>query len=439
VTLDPHTNFGELPTEWKTSRIKWILKALESGRREVDENNTFEGQVLSIGGEHIGWHGEWYFDNPRYISFEQYEALTSGKIQPNDVLLVKDGATIGKVAIAEKMPSQKMAVNEHVFILRFSNSDYSKYYFYVLQSSLAQDQIQLEVRGSAQPGLNSEFRQTLVVPHPPLVKQKAISSFLDSETARVDSLIAAKERLLELLEEKRLALITHAVTKGLDSTAQMRDSGVPWIGEIPNHWVLSKLKFMSTKIGSGKTPRGGSEAYVQQGVPLIRSQNVLMTGLQLDDVVFIDEETDEDMSNSRVFPEDVLLNITGASIGRSCVVPAEISRANVNQHVCVIRPESGKIQSEFLNYFLMSGHGQHQIFSNEEGISRESLSFEKVGTFLMPVPPLSEQQALVQRLSFEIQKFNKLTSETHRTISLLKERRASLIAEAVTGKISICS
>lgn len=147
-----------LPSDWRSIRLKWLLSALESGRREVSDTDDFEGGALSIGGEHIGWQGQWQLENPRYVSHEFFDSMSSGKIQQNDVLLVKDGATIGKVAIAERLPAIESCVNEHVFLLRFSEQNYPKFYFYFIQSSLAQDQIQLEVRGSAQPGLNSEFR-----------------------------------------------------------------------------------------------------------------------------------------------------------------------------------------------------------------------------------------------------------------------------------------
>ena len=212
-------------------RLKWILDAMESGRREANDPESDEGRVLSIGGEHIGWHGEWLLDNPRYISRNLFDSMSSGVIRPNDILLVKDGATIGKVAIADCMSRCDAAVNEHVFLLRVSEENYARYYFYVIQSPAIQTQISLGVRGSAQPGLTSEFRNNVVVPRPSKSQQKAIADYLDRETAQVDALAAAKERVLDLLAEKRRALITHAVTRGIDPDTRLRDSCVSWLGE----------------------------------------------------------------------------------------------------------------------------------------------------------------------------------------------------------------
>ena len=223
-------------------RLKWILDALESGHREAKDPESDEESVLSIGSEHIGWHGEWLLDDPRYISRNLFDSMSSGAIRPNDILLVKDGATIGKVAIADWMPHCEAAVNERVFLLRVSEDYYARYYFYVIQSPAVQTQIWLNARGSAQPGLTSEFRNKVMVPRPSKSQQKAIADYLDRETARLDTLVATKEHVLNLLAEKRQALITHAVTRGIHPDAPLRDSGVPWLGDIPAHWDIERAR-----------------------------------------------------------------------------------------------------------------------------------------------------------------------------------------------------
>ena len=225
-------------------RLKWILEAMESGHREANDPESDEGRVLSIGGEHIGWHGEWRLDNPRYISRNLFYSMSSGVIRPNDILLVKDGATIGKVAIADCMPQCEAAVNEHVFLLRVSEDNCANYYFYVMQSPAIQTQIWLDVRGSAQPGLTSEFRNNVVVPRPSKSQQKAIADYLDRETAHLDALVAAKERVLDLLAEKRRVLIARAITRGIDPDTPLRDSGVTWLGDIPAHWEIERAKWL---------------------------------------------------------------------------------------------------------------------------------------------------------------------------------------------------
>ena len=133
-----------------------------------------------------------------------------------------------------------------------------------------------------------------------------------------------------MLQEQRQAIINRAVTKGLDTNVEMKDSGIDWLGEIPKKWRIPHLSFLTTKIGSGKTPRGGAEIYQESGVRFIRSQNVYFNSLVTDNLQYISESIDATMPSTRVLKDDVLLNITGASIGRCCVYRSEL-RANVNQ------------------------------------------------------------------------------------------------------------
>ena len=163
-------------------------------------------------------------------------------------------------------------------------------------------------------------------------------------------------------------------------------------------FAVSRLKYVTAKIGSGKTPRGGAEAYVPEGVPFIRSQNVRFEGLSLDDVVFINEDTHDEMQSSAVLPNDVLFNITGASIGRCCKVPAQFSgAANVNQHVCIVRPTRA-VSTAYLTYVLSSPVGQTQMALSQDGISREGLSFERLAQFTIPLLPLETQRRIASYL-----------------------------------------
>ena len=159
-----------------------------------------------------------------------------------------------------------------------------------------------------------------------------------------------------------------------------------------NTWEQRKLGDITSKIGSGKTPLGGKEAYVENGICLIRSQNVYDDRVDLTDVVYIDEETDNSMSNSRVVTGDVLLNITGASIGRSAVYTG-LDGANVNQHVCIIRPVDG-YEPKYVQLNISSSNGQKQIDSSQAGGGREGLNFQQIGKMTFMFPKLEEQQKI---------------------------------------------
>ncbi|MGU0820632.1 hypothetical protein AXX04_04080 [Pseudomonas aeruginosa] len=210
-----------------------------------------------------------------------------------------------------------------------------------------------------------------------------------------------------------------------------KDSGVEWLGQVPEHWEVRQLKYLTTHIGSGKTPSGGAEVYQDSGVLFLRSQNVYEDGLRLDDAVFISEAVDQEMEGSRVCEHDVLLNITGASIGRSCLVPAEFQPANVNQHVCILR--TGQAASaKWLSLCLPSGPVQAQIDFFQNGAGREGLNFEQIGNMYVAIPCSDEVSAIAVAIDRETARIDALVAKKTRFIELLREKRQTLISQAVT-------
>jgi len=211
----------------------------------------------------------------------------------------------------------------------------------------------------------------------------------------------------------------------------MKNSEVPGIGKIPKHWLLTKLKFFTIKVGSGVTPKGGSDSYVKEGIPLIRSQNVHFDGLHLDDVAYITLDIHKKMSNSKIQENDVLLNITGASIGRTTSVPKNFGDANVNQHVCIVRTNQD-LYYGFLTYFLTSSQLQTWISSIQVGASREGLTFEDIKNFIILLPSILEQKQIVEYLDGKTSKINDEISKNQKLIELLKEQKQIVINHAVT-------
>jgi type I restriction enzyme S subunit len=271
---------------------------------------------------------------------------------------------------------------------------------------------------------------------PPVPEQSKIASFLDHKTHHIDDLIAKKQKLIELLEEERTALINQAVTKGLDPAVTMKDSGIEWLGIIPEHWDLTNIKQITTKIGSGVTPKGGAEIYVEKGIPFFRSQNIHFSGINTDEIAFIPTDVHENMSASKMYKDDVLLNITGASIGRCCVYEGQLGEANVNQHVCILRTTTN-VNPYFLYYFLSSEVGQIQIDLGITGSGREGLNFKNIGNFVFPMIPSDEQKQIVQYLNEINKSIESVMIKAYKEIELLSEYKTSLINEAVTGKIDV--
>lgn len=195
---------------------------------------------------------------------------------------------------------------------------------------------------------------------------------------------------------------------------------------VPKGWELNNLGNLASKIGSGVTPKGGSNSYKDSGVPLIRSQNVLWGRLNLSDVAYIDDAQHAKMKGSIVCKDDVLLNITGASIGRVAV--SNITEANVNQHVCIIR--SNKISPEYLKNYLLSFNGQKQIEQCQAGGNRQGLNFEQIKSFKLLVPPLPEQRKIATILGT----WDKAISTTECLIDNSKQQKKALMQQLLTGE-----
>lgn len=167
------------------------------------------------------------------------------------------------------------------------------------------------------------------------------------------------------------------------------------VGVIPEDWEVDILGKNVLKVGSGITPTGGERVYKEEGRPFLRSQNVGWGNLILDDIAYIDEETHCSFNSTEIKENDVFLNITGASIGRSAVADKRVEFGNVNQHVCIIRPIGEKLHPQYLNYFLLSSKGQKQIESFQAGGNRQGLNFGQIKSFIIPLPPTKEEQTAI--------------------------------------------
>ena len=425
---------GEIPSVWKFGKMKYQLSNNDGGVWGSDVENENDGTVV-IRSTEITIDGQWDLSNPmkRLLTDSEIEKTL---LYSGDIVLTKSSGSpnhIGKsVIVNSEVENLKCCYSNFVQRLRFRNYN-SKLYHYILNNHVVREQYRYLTQTTTGLGnLNGTTLNEVFLPFIPLSEQQQIVSFLDTKTSLIDSLIEKTQRKIELLKEKRTSLINELVTKGLNTNVEMRDSGVEWIGEIPNHWRTSKLGFYTTKIGSGSTPRGGSEVYVDSGVPFIRSQNVHFDGLKMKNISHIEPETHQSMKGSTVIKDDVLLNITGGSIGRCCVVNIE-GEMNTNQHVSIIRTTKNLLNI-FLNYILNSDVGQSQVVYNISGGNREGLTIEGIRDFRITLPPLNEQQQIVEYLDEQTQLIDNTISIEEKRIELLKEYRQSLISEVVTGK-----
>lgn len=208
-----------------------------------------------------------------------------------------------------------------------------------------------------------------------------------------------------------------------------KPSGIDWLGDIPNDWEVKRVKDILIKIGSGVTPKGGSEVYVKSGIPLIRSQNVYDDGLRIDNVSYISEAINDKMKNSQIQPNDILINITGASIGRSCVVPNSLAKANINQHIIYLRIDSKLVS--FITYFIKSNSFKEYINLIQAGTSKEALNMGQTMNIPILLPDADLQTQIANYLNTKTQAIDKKINLLTQKVNYFKEYRKSLINETV--------
>lgn len=399
---------GEIPEHWKLAKLKRITQFMYG--QSLPAEKRIPGEVPVYGS-----NGTSDFHN--------------ASITKKPCIIVGRKGAFGKVNYSE---TECFPINTTYYIDKNATSNNLRWLYYLLKimnlDSFSKDFII--------PGLSRDDVYEKKIFQTPISEQHQIANYLDHKTHQIDTLIAKKQRLIKLLKEERTAVINEAVTKGIDPDAPMKDSGIEWMGEIPGHWETKRFKHIVKKIGSGVTPRGGADVYQESGIPLLRSQNIHFDGLRLDDVAYISEDIFINMLNSEVFEGDVLLNITGASIGRCYYVDGALGKANVNQHVCILRPNN-QIETKYL-YLILSSHiGQLQVFNKQVGANREGLNFEQLKNFIFPNPPKNERYLIIEYVEKETNRIDTLITKTNKEIELLQEFRTALISEAVTGKIDV--
>jgi type I restriction enzyme, S subunit len=375
--------------------------------------------------------------NMKFVSEEKKQELFRHIAIPGDIVIAKMADPVARAAIVNEAYQEYVIVADCVKFTPNLKLINLRYLVWAINCDYVRINAELVSTGTTRVRINLGELKKLKIPYPTEPEQIAIANFLDHETAKIDTLIEKQQQLIQLLKEKRQAVISHAVTKGLNPNAPMKDSGVEWLGEVPEHWDVCRLGDYALKIGSGKTPKGGSEIYQDEGVLFLRSQNIYDDGLRIGQAesVYIDEYIDIEMSSTRVCAGDILLNITGGSIGRTCIVPEPFQPANVNQHVCIVRMP--KVLRAFISFFMKSTSLKEQIDFLQNGGNREGLNFEQIRKFSVVLPPQTELEEICEYINQQLDKFDEMMSQSEQAIQLMQERRTALISAAVTGKIDV--
>jgi len=419
---------GEVPEHWEMSRLGYVASLVVPMR---DKPSDLSGEIPWVRIEDF---------NGRYIitsrSRQGVSAVTMRKMNlkvlPPGTVLCSCSCSMGATAIV-KVP----LVSNQTFIgIIPGHRLESEYVYWLMQVS--KDHLTQMATGAIQQYLSRDDFSSLKIIVPPLPEQAAIGRFLDHADRRIRRYILAKQKLIKLLEEQKQAIIHRAVTGGLGPNVRLKNSGVGWLGDVPEHWEVKRLKAVVSSVTSGS--RGWSSFAADAGVLFIRIGNLTRTSIDLDTEKMVRLQLPSrvlgEAARTRVRAHDILLSIT-AFIGSVAVVPVGIEEAYVSQHVACCRPHAGAANPRWVAYVLLSPVGQKHGKLSMYGGTKQGLSLDDVKNYVVLLPPLDEQERLVDWIESTSSGVDAGIRSTKREISLLREFRTRLIADVVTGKLDV--
>ncbi|WP_374183010.1 restriction endonuclease subunit S [Klebsiella variicola subsp. variicola] len=425
---------GEVPYHWKTVSISRLFS-------RIKRTGYTEKELLSVYRDYGVIPKSSRDDNNNKPS----EDLSPYQlVEPNDLVMNKMKAWQGSIAISE----YEGIVSPAYFVYKPNNILFElahpRYVHYLLRNPIYVTQYLSRSKGIRvnQWDLDPDEFRNIELLLPDKTEQEKIYSFLDHETAKIDNLIEKQQQLIELLKEKRQAVISHAVTKGLNPDVPMKDSGVEWLGEVPEHWTISTLKHHAKFIdGDRGSEYPNDNDLVDDGVVFLSSKNISNWEINIDDANYISREKFNRLNRGKTINGDVIVKVRGSTgrIGELAIFETERlnkSTAFINAQMMIIR-----LKNSFSNRFLCNvaqGHyWMEQLNVGAYGTAQQQLNNAIFSGMIMVVPPIDEQLTINKFLELEIKRFDGLIKNTSNMIQLIQERRTALISAAVTGKIDV--
>ena len=426
---------GDVPEHWDLKRLRYTIRACQNGVWGEEPVGGPEDVICVRVADFDRIKNKIVLNEPtfRSVPLRQLEELT---LKSGDLLLEKSGGgeqqPVGAVVLYD-LGAQSVCSN---FIARIKiEDDYSSVFLLYLHKHLYESGVNKRSIKQNTGIQNLDLKSYLseYVGLPDIKEQIAIASFLDRETAKIDALIAKQERLIELLQEKRVALITRAVTKGLDPDVPMKDSGVEWLGEIPAHWEVLPLK-RRFEVRLGKMLQNEPKSSHDEYLPYLRAVNITWKGVDTSDINRMwFSPREKQLYDLQKY--DLLVS-EGGDVGRSALWQGEIENCYIQNAVNRVR-SLGNDKTVFLYYwmFMLKHIGYIDMLCSKATIGH--FTAEKVEKILVIFPPPKEQQLIIEVLDKEISKINKLIDRIEKAIDIIKEYRTALISAAVTGKIDV--
>ncbi|MFZ6693301.1 restriction endonuclease subunit S [Undibacterium sp. SXout20W] len=418
---------GQIPIQWKLTRVKYISEL--TPKKPIIERSL---ECSFIPMEKLKTDSI-MLDESRVVG-DVYDGYTY--FQDDDILMAKVTPCFENknIAVAKNLANGIGFGSSEIYVIRTKRDVCNRYWFYRFQEDSFMDVATAAMTGAG--GLKrvpSDVITNFTAALPSFLEQQKIASFLDHETAKIDTLIAKQQELIKLLKEKRQAVISHAVTKGLNPNAPMRDSGVEWLGEVPAHWVVAGFKKYLNNIVDyrGKTPEK-----CDSGVFLVTARNIKNGKINYEASQEYIAERDYEIVMSRGKPRiGEILFTTEAPLGEVASVDREdIALA---QRIIKFDGHAGVLSNDYLKYLIMSDQFQQSLFMFASGSTALGIKVERLVYLRALVPPMSEQLNIVNHIQTTSNRLDNLIQRAVDAIDVIKERRTALISAAVTGKIDV--
>ena len=427
-----------IPEGWRSERLYDVaeIKTSTVDKKSVEGQNS----VRLCNYKDVYYNGKIKSNINFMESTASDSEIVKFKLNRGDVVFTKDSEDPFDIGIPSYIDDEieDLVCGYHLTIVKsFKQELLGEYTYYALKSEIAKHQFSLVSNGVTRFGLTYQGAKNIKICIPSISEQKQIANFLDYKTAQIDRLIEKKKQLIDKLNEKRIAVITQAVTKGLDPSVPMKDSGVDWLGEVPEHWDVRRLKECSELISKGTTPSTEGLKTLESGeIRFIKAENIYNGHISDQPANFIDQHTNFILRRSILQENDILFVIAGATLGKIAVVKHQHLPANTNQAIAFIRP-TGIINAAFLYYWLQSDYIYKLTWLHAVQSAQPNLAMGVLGNFITLVPPTECQEKIVSFLQSMLNKINDMINLNGQTIECLSEYRMALITATVTGKIDV--
>ncbi|MEK6203482.1 MAG: restriction endonuclease subunit S [Psychrobacter sp.] len=414
---------GEIPKDWKAIKVKYIADTVSTGGTPKDLSSfTLEPEVcwFTPGDFH---DGQILRQANKYVTWKSVNTNDAKIYKENSVLVIGIGATLGKVAHC----SIPFSCNQQINVITPNNNISS---FFLMYSLLVQnEQMSLSSNASTIGIMNQEKTKDILLALPSLKEQKTVTNFLDHETAQIDTLIDKQQTLIQLLKEKRQAVISHAVTKGLNPDAPMKDSGVEWLGEVPEHWVVTKFSHCAQIRNGLVDPKAPDFKNL-----VLYAPNHIEKGTGK--IVYKEtaEEQGADSSKYLCYKGEVIYSKIRPALAKVAICEEETALCSADMYP--INAVNG-LDNRFLYFFMLSDNFTKAAILDSDRVAMPKINRESLSDYRLPVPPVIEQMEICRFIADQNTKLEELESKAIKAIQLMQERRTALISAAVTGKIDV--